>query len=224
MSVNFWQEKIVPYSWYPKNTTEHWSGSDQFPAKNSTWQTNIAYKLSNEGFRTYNFADVNNQKINVALGCSHTMGIGISHEMTWPYHIESQTGIKTLNLGLGEGSPDTVARILTNVCGLFDIDTVYILWPSANRFEIYQKNSVRSIIPTAAELLHVWYIDDCNSYQRLCKNKLIVHNLQKSGNFKLKEIESDSPWAIPGDLARDQLHNGPKSNLNLANLFLTGIK
>jgi hypothetical protein len=42
--------------------------------------------------------------------------------------------------------------------------------------------------------------------------------------FNLEEIESDSNWAISGDLARDQMHNGPKSNLNLANMFLTGTK
>jgi hypothetical protein len=222
--INHWQEKTIPYSWYLKNTTEDWSGSDQFPAKNPAWQNAITYKFSNEGFRTHNFADVGTQKINIALGCSHTMGIGISYEMTWPYHIENQTGIKTLNLGLGQGSSDTVARILTNVCGIFDINTVYILWPTSNRFEIYHENSIESIIPSSAELQHVWYIDDCNSFQRLCKNKHIVYNLQKMFKFNLEEIESNSRWAVPGDLARDQLHNGPKSNLNLSNLFLTGAK
>ena len=224
MSVNFWQEKIIPYSWYPKNTTEYWSGYDKPHSKNPNWDLPIDYRFNAQGFRTSNLEIALTSKVNVALGCSHTLGIGIPSEMTWPAQIEKLTGTTTLNLGLGEGSSDTVARILTNIAGLLQIATVYILWPAANRFEIYKENSVSPIIPFSAELQHVWYLDDCNSFQRLCKNKHIVYNLQKMFKFNLEEIESNSRWAVPGDLARDQLHNGPKSNLDLANLFLTGVK
>jgi len=42
----------------------------------------------------------------------------------------------------------------------------------------------------------------------------------------------DTNWSVPisykfnpqGDLARDKIHNGLKFNLNLANLFLTGVQ
>lgn len=224
MSINFWKEKIVPYSWYPKNTTEHWSGSDLPLAKNPDWDLPIDYKFNAQGFRTHDLEFAFTNKVNVALGCSHTLGIGIPNEMTWPAQIEKLTGITTLNLGLGEGSSDTVARILTNIAGLLQIDTVYILWPIRYRFEYYGEKSIYPILPGNSQLEYVWYMEEGNSTQRLFRNKSIVYNLKNYYNFNIKEIHMGEPWAIPGDLARDQAHNGPKSNLNLANLFLTGVK
>ena len=95
------------------------------------------------------------------------------------------------------------------------------MWPAFDRFEIYSRDSIESIIPNSASLEHVWYLDQFNSNQRFFKNQLLVYNLQKKYNFNLKEILPDFGWPIPGDLARDQMHNGPKSNQKLANLFLT---
>jgi hypothetical protein len=219
--TNFWSEKILPFSWNLKNKTVSWSGLDNLNNCDPFWNIPISYQYNNQGFRTHDLTSQIDKEVNIALGCSHTEGIGLPIEMTWPAEIEQQTKITTLNLGLGQGSTDTVARILTNVSGLFSIKNVYILWPAFNRFEIYSHDFIESIIPSSAALEHVWYLNEFNSNQRFFKNQLLVHNLQKQYNFNLKEILPDSGWAVPGDLARDQMHNGPKSNQNLANLFLT---
>lgn len=224
MNLNFWQSKTMPYSWYQKNNLEHWSGTDQPENVDTNWSVPISYKFNQQGFRTHDLNMYLGQKVNVALGCSHTMGIGLPDHMTWPFIIEQSTGIPTLNLGLGQGSSDTVARILTNICDLFDIESVFILWPSVNRFELYEDNNIRSIIPSSSLIEYTWYANDPNSIQRFNKNKSIVYNLQKIYKFKLKEMVPGSTWAIHGDLARDKIHNGSKSNLNLANLFLTGVQ
>ena len=223
MITNFWSEQTLPYSWNLKNTTVQWTGFDNITNCNKEWNIPISYQYNSQGFRTHDLTSYIGKEVNIALGCSHTEGIGLPIEMTWPSKIEQQTKLTTLNLGLGQGSTDTVARILTNVSGLFSINTVYILWPAFDRFEIYSRDSIESIIPNSASLEHVWYLDQFNSNQRFFKNQLLVHNLQKKYNFNLKEILPDSGWPIPGDLARDQMHNGPKSNQNLANLFLTRL-
>jgi hypothetical protein len=221
MITNFWSEQTLPYSWNLKNTTVQWAGSDNITNCNKEWNIPISYQYNSQGFRTHDLTSYIGKEVNIALGCSHTEGIGLPIEMTWPSKIEQQTKLTTLNLGLGQGSTDTVARILTNVSELFSINTVYILWPAFDRFETYSRDSIESIIPNSASLEHVWYLDQFNSNQRFFKNQLLVHNLQKKYNFILKEILPDSEWPVPGDLARDQMHNGPKSNQKLANLFLT---
>jgi len=219
--INYWNSNSIPYSWYQKNYETDWCGSDNLASSDPNWNISFTYKFNAQGFRTHDLNQFSNQKVNVALGCSHTMGIGLPINMTWPFFIEGITKITTLNLGLGQGSTDTVSRILTNICGLFDIQNVYILWPSYNRFESYHKYGIKSIIPHSSNLEHTWFLEECNSIQRFYKNQNIVYNLQKLHNFKLKEMNMESKWTIPGDLARDQLHNGPQSNLNLANMFLT---
>jgi hypothetical protein len=221
MIVNYWQKESMPYSWYPKNITEDWCGTDQPSSKDPNWSFPITYNFNSQGFRTHDFDIALTQKVNVALGCSHTLGIGLPTEMTWPSQIEKQTSMPTLNLGLGGGSSDTVARILTNISGLFNLATVYILWPVKHRFEYYSNDGINAILPGNSELEYAWYMDEQNSLERFTKNKSIVHHLQKLYQFDLKEIHMGDPWPIPGDLARDRAHNGIKSNLNLANLFLT---
>ena len=223
MITNFWSEQTLPYSWYSKNTTVQWSGSDNITNCNKDWDIPISYQFNSQGFRTHDLTSYKGKEVNVALGCSHTLGIGLPTEMTWPSQIEKQTGIPTLNLGLGEGSSDTVARILTNISGLFNLATVYILWPVKHRFEYYSKDKIYPILPGSSKLEYVWYMEEQNSSERLNKNKSIVYHLQKLYKFDLKEIHIGDPWPVPGDLARDQMHNGPKSNQNLANLFLTRL-
>jgi hypothetical protein len=219
--INFWQETALPYSWYPKNVTELWSGTDDIQNQDPNWIFPITYKFNKNGFRTHEF-DHATEKINLALGCSQTLGIGLPVEMTWPFLIEKETNIKTYNLGLGGASSDTVARLLTNISSLFNIHSVYILWPTYNRFENYNHNNVQEILPNNALIEHVWYMNEYNSQQRFFKNQAIVYNLKKLYNFNLHELYYDTTdWRIPGDLARDRVHSGFQSNLNLVNLFLT---
>lgn len=220
--INFWQDQILPYTWNPKDQTLLWSGTDQLNNQDIKWEFPISYIFNPQGFRTYDFDLIANEEINVALGCSQTLGIGLPIEMTWPYLLEKETNIKTLNLGIGGANTDTVARIITNIVESFKINSVYILWPSFNRFEHYHSEHIADILPNNALLEHVWYMDHNNSLQRFYKNQKIVHMLKKLHSFSLHELELDNTdWRIPGDLARDQIHSGYKSNLNLVKLFLT---
>lgn len=221
MTVNFWQSKTIPYSWYPKNATMLWCGTDQPENQNPDWTVPITYNFSDQGFRTYQFDFVKHKKVNLAFGCSQTIGIGLPIEMTWPYEIEKRTGITTINLGLGGGTTDTIARILSNAAGLFDINSVYILWPSLHRFELYDNQNIKSILPNNSQIEHTWYMNEEMSLQRFYRNRNQVLTLQELYNFNLFEIDYDSDWRVLGDFARDQLHSGHKSNLNLVNLFLT---
>jgi hypothetical protein len=221
--INYWNSNTLPYSWYEKNKETNWLDLDSPENQDKNWTTPITYKFNAQGFRTHDLLACTNKQVNIALGCSHTMGIGLPIEMTWPSIIEEQTQIVTLNLGLGSGTTDTVSRILTNVCGMFSIHTVYILWPSKNRFELYSDDQIITVLPHSALLEHIWFMEDGSTEQRFNKNQSIVNNLQKLHGFNLKSMNSEpfTNWVVGNDRARDQTHAGYQSNLNLANMFLT---
>ena len=221
---NHWQTKTIPYSWNPTKTKTDWSGTDTFrnfkknPEADKWNDIGITYNFSNEGFRTYDFESLIDAKIDVALGCSHTMGVGLPVDWVWPNLVEKSRPYPMLNLGLGAGASDTVARILTNITGLFQIQTVFIFWPDMRRFEIYKDNTVEFIIPNNSQIEHAWNMDDNISRQRLYKNKLVTdllgHNTVNltDGNFR-KDYQDT-------DFARDGIHFGPETHKLIAKIFL----
>jgi hypothetical protein len=217
--INYWASGTLPYSWNLKNVTLTWSGLDNVSNADPMWSGgDISYEYNAQGFRTVNLDHVVDKSVDIALGCSFVEGIGLPNESTVSYIVSQRTTRTVLNLGIGGGSTDTVARILTNVAPLYNIGTVYILWPDIHRFEMYRKDRIDTILPTKSSIEHVWYMDDPNAIQRFHKNRQIVQNLKDLFGFAVKEINSE--WTIVGDFARDQVHPGIKSQQNLADLFL----
>lgn len=227
--INYWEKKTIPSTWNPKNTQQKWSGSDTLERfkqnpEFAKWQNiDITYNFSNEGFRTYNFDFLINKEIDVALGCSHTMGVGLPADWVWPSIVEKSRPYPMLNLGLGAGTSDTVARILTNITGLFQINTVFILWPDNRRFEIYNDKTADFLVPNHCNLEHTWNMDQKISDQRFYKNKLIVDLLGHNTVNHTDEKNSDDR-IFKGrqllDRARDGMHYGPESHKLIAKLFL----
>ncbi len=232
--INHWKKGITPYSWNPKKIQEKWSGTDtldrfKLNPNFAKWQDiDITYNFSNEGFRTYDFDSVLGKEIDIALGCSHTMGVGLPIDWVWPNLVEKHRPYPMLNLGLGAGTPDTVARILTNITGLFQINTVFIFWPNFKRFEIYKNKRVDFIIPNHGKLEHIWNMDRDIGIQRFHKNKLIVellHNRIESVFVPdYEDVDSGVKKQLRGydilDCARDGMHFGPKTHELIAKLFL----
>ena len=151
--MNYFESGVMPFSWHPKNQTRLWSGTDspeglvKNPNKDFWNNVAISYKYNPQGFRTHNLADYLGQTVDIALGCSFTEGVAMPVEHIWPSLIEQTTGITMLNMGLGGGATDTVARILTNIAPLFKINNAYILWPKIDRFEIYNQHDIEHIMP-----------------------------------------------------------------------------
>lgn len=222
--MDFWKKEIVPFSWNPKKTQTKWSGTDTVDRFKQNpdfakWQDiGITYDFSNEGFRTYDFDFLLGKEIDVALGCSHTMGVGLPIDSVWPSLIEKSRPCPMLNLGLGAGTTDTVARILTNITGLFQINTVFIFWPEFKRFETYSDENADFIIPNNSLIEHTWNMDQHISLHRFYKNKLIVDLL---GHNTVTHVHGTlfKNYRIL-DYARDGMHFGPETHKLIAKLFL----
>ena len=227
--MNFWQPNQFPYSWNHRGVTVPWSGSDhEISYRNNIerdlWQNiDISYIYNSHGFRTDELTKHLGQPVDLALGCSLTEGIGVPLKDAWPSIVAEQRSVPMLNLGIQSASTDTVARILTNCIGLFDIQHVFILWPDMARFELYNKDRVESVIPTTANTEHVWYMDNDNAQQRYYRNQLLVHS------FGLPIIEytardifnPESRGAV--DRARDGQHFGIQSHRIVAWEFIKGL-
>jgi len=231
--MNFWQQKILPASWRPKNTTHLWMCDDNeknFAANPRVkWQgVDIQYKYNSDGFRTHEFSDFLNKQVNIALGCSHTEGLGLPIEHVWPSLIEKKLNTPLLNLGLGGGSSDTVARILTNISGLFQIQKVFILWPEKHRFECYdeENNKVYAVGPWSNKEDYFWNMSKANSLQRLARNQTIVNLLSKQYKFETVELLFEDVLKIitNDDPARDSKHYGMTPNIQISEWFISLIK
>lgn len=220
--MNHWQTGIIPFSWAPKNVTVKWSGMDHEDSYNKNpcradWQhTEITYAYNPQGFRCPDLNNFLGKPVNIALGCSFTEGVGLPIDRTWPALIEQQFEYPVLNLGTGGGATDSVARILTNVAGLFDIQTAYILWPPTHRLEnylllnksyepifnkVYEKgepvipkdsiHKIETLYPMDSHPEHVWAMSDEMNEQRLYRNQLMVNLLAQNFGFDLVEITID---------------------------------
>jgi hypothetical protein len=228
--MNFWATGQIPYSWKPGNVTTAWQGTDNIKnlAANpeaDIWQNvDIGYQYNAQGFRTYDLNSLLGQPVDVALGCSFTEGIGLPAHQSWPSLIEQQRGLTMLNLGLGSGTTDTVARILCNIAGLYDIQAVFILWPYWERFEVYTTDSVKTIMPYNAQTHHIWNMDADVSEQRYQRNKNTVAMLSTIHKFSVSEMSARQVTdEFIQDRARDGTHAGPLSNVRLSEIFLDSL-
>lgn len=231
--MNHWLPQQIPYNQNAKNVTLQWHATDTETAfKQNTnrdrWQsTEISYQFNAQGFRTHDLVDLYNKKVDIALGCSFTEGTGMPVEFVWPALIEKKSQFPMLNLGYNGGSGDSVARILTNVCGLYQIQTVYVLWPDLARFELCTDHGIDTIQPMNSKIEYAWNMEDSVAVQRFYRNQSRVGLLSKSYKFKVKEFSVQkfnnrySQLNQLCDVARDGLHYGFESNQEIAEILLT---
>jgi hypothetical protein len=230
--MTYWHTNQIPHSWYPKNRTLSWSGSDtkENLEKNTNrdyWKDiDISYVYNAQGFRTYNLTDLYEKKINVALGCSLTEGIALPISWAWPTLLEEKTDLPMLNLGLGGGSTDTVARILSNISEMYNIQTVYILWPHFSRFELAYLSGICPITTHNKNFdkNHMWNMDHDVSINRFEKNRFIVHLLSNKFKYVIKELTfdraSDTFFSVEPVTGRDGMHWGLPAQQKITEYFL----
>jgi hypothetical protein len=192
------------------------------PHKDDWKNTDVTYTFNKQGFRTYDLVSLFKQPVNIALGCSHTLGVGMPIDSIWPTLIEKATGVTTLNLGIGGGSTDCVSRILMNVSSLYDVQTVFIAWPDLTRFEKYFPLSIQNTQSTNASAEDVWNMNDSQSSQRFYKNQAIVYMLSKMHNFLVKEVDANDIISKyrPDQRARDGMHPGFDAHKEFAETLL----
>jgi hypothetical protein len=116
-----------------------------------------------------------NNSNKIAVGCSHTWGVGVDADQTWPYLLGAK------NFGVSGCSSDFVARTLPDLIKEYQPTTVYVLWPDWSRFEYFKNGQWRQSLPTddtrilfmkshPEEWLHENFNKQVSLVRELCKD------------------------------------------------------
>lgn len=223
------------------STTQLWNGTDSeknfkkncaIPESYKILEANgwlapesLTYKFNSEGFRDDEF---DQQPSGLAIGCSHTQGVGVKLEHTWPSQLQTMLEQKIWNLGVGGSALDTCYRFLEYWIQHLNVKFVICVVPGISRYEMYTDNNWTNFLPTSEirpylEGYHKEYLTyDQNSIMNRQKNlyamKYICHLHNVPFYYDLLEdFENHAD-------ARDLQHAGASSYRKLAYKFFNNIK
>jgi hypothetical protein len=237
---------MVPTHFYQQfaSTTRLWNGTDSEENFNANCAVEenykklnhlgwlepnvITYKYNNQGFRDDEF---DQQVAGIALGCSHTQGIGVPVEHAWPSHLQHMLGQKVWNLGIGGAALDTCYRMLEYWIEHLNVKFVVCAVPSISRYEVFNSNW-SNILPSMP--LEIKNLDWLVGYQ---KNYLLYdQNSEMNQRKNLQAMQHIcNKYHIPfyydllkkfggHALARDLQHCGTDAHAILANKFFNIIQ
>jgi hypothetical protein len=114
--------KEMPKDWYYNNTE-------------------ILYEYNNLGHRCKNFEDLDQTNYILFIGCSHTMGVGLELEKTYPYLLSEKLKMDYYNLAVPATGNDVLEYNL--LTWFFKVNKkpklVVIQWPDQSRFMEYDE-------------------------------------------------------------------------------------
>jgi hypothetical protein len=126
--------------YHVRSTTQQYYPSDTKEAQ--TYEADIEYRFNDEGFRCdINMNDFEGKNVNLFLGCSNTLGIGVNLEDTWCWHVNHRHGGVMCNMGQGGGSAETSYRLLNSWIGIVKPQKVFMLSPPATRREFWMSEN-----------------------------------------------------------------------------------
>lgn len=206
---NLWGQDRIPVQNKPHSQTVYWTGSDNEEAfkRNKPagyTPTSITYTYNRYGYRTPDF-ELNNGKRNIlCLGCSHTEGVGLNEQYTWPSVMKTYFSEKNVyNLGVGGTSGDFAVRLLYNIVNMFDPEVVFLLWPPANRIElITNRSGIQTLsVSTIQHPDQMDFLDDAFCYNYYQKNLVMLELMQVKYRIKVVTLTQDEILTAPGFVA-----------------------
>lgn len=239
----------APYHSWQQYANQHldWFGTDSQDAyhkhlsnsdtrqriKSAHWlDANITYQFNEHGFRSDNFDQGPGF---VALGCSHTQGVGLPYNSMWATIVARALEIQSWNLGIAGGSMDTCFRLAQYWLPKLKPKFVVILEPRY-RVEIHRKKIIESIsLATDERVAECWYLKEFatneeNSHNNQLKNRFAIQAICTELQIPLYHWTTDTWQQQPMDSvgesydeARDLAHPGVRHNKNFANMILRTV-
>ena len=187
----------------------------------------ITYKYNNHGHRCMDINDLSEGYILFA-GCSHTEGIGLKLERTYPYLVSKHYQRSYYNLALGGTGPDVV---MFNIIGFLSKvkikpSMVIIQWPDFSRFFHINKDWFLNLYMASNPsnmILKYMIINDIPYRQNVFYRYNTLQHLNNHGikNIVEETVEKDGetvkvkfPYFV--DKARDLSHGGNFTNMTRA--------
>jgi hypothetical protein len=210
--------KTQPIDWYYNNTE-------------------LEYSLNSQGHRCKNIEDVDKDNYILFTGCSHTLGVGLELEKTYPYLLSTELGMDYYNLAMpGTGMDAVEYNLLT---WFFKMNKkpkmVVIQWPDHSRFVEY--DSMRNnILPQGTwnnQSNFVSFIVNAEDSGMFNARKAITNRLIKNVvdvpiitfNFGNQRDYGIYDLNMPRlDKARDLSHAGINSHVSFTKTLINHIK
>ena len=73
----------------------------------------------------------------ITVGCSHTEGIGVNNNETWPAYLSSALNVKHINMGFTGRSNDYIARTVNEYVTRFNPNLVIVMYTYPSRREYW---------------------------------------------------------------------------------------
>ena len=121
-----------------KNQTWNKCGGDQ------TGKVKGGYRFNELGFRgdDIEIYESSSKKL-LTFGCSHTFGVGVGNDETWPHILAEKINHSHINFGIQGCSNDTISRAVLSFTQRFKPNIVVILWTYLHRREYVNKDGKR---------------------------------------------------------------------------------
>lgn len=119
------------------NTDDEKKFKENLKKQPSTWhyrQKKVEYRLNSNGFRTYEWNDVDWKNAIVVFGCSNMFGVGVAEDETFTAQLEKLTGRQVVNLGIPGGSNELILHMTGLLIKKFEIPYAAIInWTTPDR-------------------------------------------------------------------------------------------
>ena len=215
---------------------------------NGGWGLPAIFELTGEtrvvtfNHTEYGFRGTHASTPNAAFGCSFTYGHELEEENTWAYLLGAK------NYGVGGGSPQTVARLVTAwIPESDDVETVFVLMPPVARREIYNdltqmyvnlniytaspiarayygehpfttENNDEHLMRFFEEFPHLNLLDEEKNQQILQECRETVERICEGRNLVMLNAEDDIIPQID-NMSRDKTHGGDAWNRKVSQIF-----
>jgi len=197
----------------------------------------ITYSFNNQAHRCKNFEDIDQDNYILYAGCSHTMGVGLELEKTYPYLLSKQLKMDYYNMALPATGVDAVEyNVLTWLAKINKKPRLIVVqWPDPSRFLEYDflRNNVLEQGSFSTGLDHLSLIvnaEDTGMFtvRRIMAVKLLTNstkipmitfNFGSQKNYGIHDL-----YMSRIDRARDLSHAGIKSHEEFTKTLLNHIE
>lgn len=209
-------KKKMPEDWYYNNV-------------------DITYSFNNRGHRCKNFEDIDQDNYILFTGCSHTMGVGLELEKSYPYLLSKELNMDYYNLGIPATGMDVVEYNLLNWYLTIPKKPklLVIQWPDHSRFMEYDLERDH-IMPRGTwdhtEQKYRSFIVNAEDSGLVYAKKYMSTTLIKTVTKETPTINcnygkehhygADNLYFPTTDKARDLGHAGMKSHANFVEILL----
>lgn len=190
----------------------------------------ILYKYNEYGHRSKSVTEINLENYILFAGCSHTEGVGLQIQHTFPYIVSSRLNCHYYNLSVCGSGVDILMYNLVLWIDRFKKlpKTLVILWPEETRFSLSVNkgldpqvlNNHNTTDDVARFMVLGEQLDFFPSRRKLYRQ--LISQLYANCNIIDIRFAGQQPIDAPlalycNDFARDLSHPGIYSNLRLAN-------